>query len=223
MTKAAKTTSRKRYVERPDIRALLLDSAEALIREEGYAAATARKIASRVDLKHQVVFYYFGSQDELLVEVFRRSAKTHREALEKALNSSKPLSAMWNVIRDPDVTRFTLEFMALANHNEAIRDELAQNAADIRQLETEAVDRHLKERGIDPRLSPRLVSVLTNALGRLLVQEATLGIRDGHDEAEALVEGSLRSFEAMGDTTEGVGPIVQAMDFKEGDSSTYQP
>ncbi|MCJ8156574.1 TetR/AcrR family transcriptional regulator [Sphingomonas sp. LaA6.9] len=219
MTNAAKTAAKRRYVERPDIRTKLLDSAEALIREEGYAAATARKIASRVKLKHQAIFYYFGSQDELLIEVFRRSAKTHRENLEVALNSPKPLSAMWDVIRDPEVTRFTLEFMALANHNEAIRNELASNAAEVRNLETEAVDRHLKQRGIDPKLSPQLVSILTNALGRLLVQEATLGIHTGHHEAEALVEGSLRSFEAMGDTVEGVSPIVAAISATEG--TTY--
>jgi AcrR family transcriptional regulator len=74
----AKTRRKKRYVERPDIRSNLLDAAEALIWEDGYAAATARRIADRVGMKHQAVFYYFGSQDELLVEVFRRTAKSNR-------------------------------------------------------------------------------------------------------------------------------------------------
>ena len=54
-------------------------------------------------------------------------------------------------------------------------------------------------RGIKPRLSPQLVSVLTNALARLLVQEATLGIHAGHDEAQALVDASLSNFEARGE------------------------
>src|SRR5439155_24298703 len=112
MTLTARTPRKRRHVERPDIRASLLDAAEAIIREEGYASATARKIASRVGLKHQVVFYYFGSQEELLVEVFRRNARVQRDRLDAALHSGKPISAMWNMSRDPEVTRFTLEFMA---------------------------------------------------------------------------------------------------------------
>jgi TetR/AcrR family transcriptional regulator, regulator of autoinduction and epiphytic fitness len=214
MAENAATTKpprKRRYTEKPDIRANLLDAAESLIREEGYGAATARRIAERVGMKHQAVFYYFGSQDELLVEVFRRGAKAQRDRLEVALNSGKPIRAMWEIHRDPDVTKFVLEFMALANHNEAIRAEIAANAEVVRKLESDAVERHLKERGIEPRLSPQLVSVLTNGLARLLVQEANLGIIIGHEEAEALVSASMSSFEAQGNTTTGVAPIVDAM------------
>ena len=208
---AEKPPRKRRYVERPDIRASLLDAAEALIRDEGYGVATARRIAERVGMKHQAVFYYFGSQDELLVEVFRRAAKVQRERLELALNSEQPIRAMWDIHRDPDVTKFTLEFMALANHNDMIRVEIAQNAEDVRKLEADAVERHLKERGIEPLLSPQLVSILTSGLARLLGQEANLGIHLGHDEAEALVDGSLRTFEAIGVTTAKAETIVDAM------------
>lgn len=193
----------------------MLDAAEVLIREEGYGAATARKIAERVGMKHQAVFYYFGSQDDLLTEVFRRAAKVQRDRLKTALQTDKPIRAMWDIHRDPDVTRFTLEFMALANHNDTIRAEIARNAEEIRQLESKAVEQHLRERGIEPRLSPQLVSVLTNALARLLVQEATLGIHAGHEEAEALVSASMMSFELFGNMTEGVAPIVDAMSTPE--------
>lgn len=208
----------RRYVERPDIRAKLLDAAEALIREEGYGAATSRKIADRVGMKHQVIFYYFGSQDELLVEVFRRTAKSNRAVLEAALNSPHPLSAMWDVIRDPDVTRFTLEFMALANHNEAVREELARNAVEIRNLEEEAIDRHLRERGIQPRLSPLMVSIMTNSMARLLVQEAALGIHEGHEEALALSAEGFQGFEEMGHAVSGNAPVLDAIGDKVGTS-----
>lgn len=210
--KAPKTLkSPKRYVERPDVRVTLLDAAETLVREEGYAAATARRIASLVGMKHQVVFYYFGTQDDLLLALFRRVAGVHRERLKAALNSEHPLRAMWDLVRDPSSTRFTLEFMALANHNDAVRAEIASNAEAVRALEAEAVARHLQQRGIRPRLSPQLVSMLTNAVARLLVQEATLGIHAGHAEVETLVDASLRSFEAFGDTTDDMQSIVTAM------------
>ena len=211
MASTAVPPRRRRYVERPDVRTQLLDAAEALFREEGYAAATARSIATRAGLKHQVVFYYFGSQDELLLALLKRIAGTHRQRLEAALQAEHPISAMWQAIRDPHATRLTLEFMALANHNEAIRAELARNADEVRVLETQAIARHLQQRGIKPRLSPELVSILTNALARLLVQESALGISRGHDEVDALVDLSFRHFESRGDSAAAVEPIVAPM------------
>ena len=203
--------SKRRHVPRPDVRAKLLDAAETLFRDEGYAAATTRRIASRVGMKHQVVFYYFDSHDDLLLALFRREAESYRESLTAALNSDHPLRSMWEVISDPDVTKLGLEFMALANHNDAVRAEIASNAETVRALEAQAVARYLEHRGIRPRLSPQLVSILTNALARLLVQESTLGIHAGHEEAEALVDNSLRNFEASGGTASGVEAIVDAM------------
>lgn len=207
MTAIVKAPRKKRYVERPDIRATLLDAAEALVREEGYAAATARRIASKVGLKHQVVFYYFGTQDDLLLALVRRTSDQHREALTTVLASKQPLRGLWDLLRDRHATKFHLELLALANHNEAIRSELAIHAVIVRDLEAEAIARHLKVRGIELRLSPRLVSILTNALARLLVQESTLGIDAGHDEVEALVEESLRTFGLNGE--EALSPSPQ--------------
>jgi TetR/AcrR family transcriptional regulator, regulator of autoinduction and epiphytic fitness len=206
MTAIIKAPRKKRYVERPDIRATLLDAAEALVRDEGYAAATARRIASKVGLKHQVVFYYFGTQDDLLLALVRRTSDQHREALTTVLASEQPLRGLWNLLRDRHATKFHLELLALANHNEAIRSELASHAVTVRDLEAEAIARHLKARGIELRLSPRLVSILTNALARLLVQESTLGIDAGHDEVEALVEESLRTFGLIGEEVLGPSP-----------------
>lgn len=200
MSASAKTPRKKRFVERPDIRSTLLDAAESLIREEGYAAATARGIASKVGLKHQVVFYYFGTQDELLQALVTRTSEQHHKALTEALNSDAPLRGLWNLARDRDATKFHLELLALANHNEAIRTELARHAVTTRNLEAQAIERHLKAKGIEPRLSPQLVSILTNAIARLLIQESTIGIEAGHDEVEALVEDSLRIFESSGET-----------------------
>lgn len=211
MPAASSTRRKKRYVERPDVRAKLLDAAENVIRDEGYAAATVRRIAKKADLTHQAVFYYFGSQDELLLALYRRTADKHHERLIEALNSESPIHALWDVVRDPSSTSLGLEFMALANHNDAIRSEIAVRSEEFRAMEAKAIKRHLEARGIEPRLSPEMVAILTNALARLLVQEATLGIHSGHAEAEALVEASFANFEARGDTETGVEPLVGAI------------
>jgi len=211
MTARPRAKKQRRYVERPDVRQKLLDAAETVFREEGYGAATVRRIAKQAGMTHQAVFYYFGSQDELLLTLLRRVTESYFVNLEKALSSASPLRGLWDLVSDSNATKIGLEFIALANHNETIRAELASNAVKIREFEAEAVRKHLEEKGIEPRLSPELVSILTNSLARLLVQEATLGIHAGHEEAEALVDESLRNFEASGNSNPEVEPIVAAM------------
>lgn len=211
MSAPPKATRKRRYADRPDMRSKLLDAAEAVIREEGYAAATVRRIASKAEITHQAVFYYFGNQEELLVSLYRRSAEMHLERLREVLDLDHPIRAIWDVVRDPSTTGLGLEFMALANHNEAIRAEIADYSGKFRALEVAAIEKHLADRGIAPRLSPEMVSVLTNALARLLVQESVLGIVRGHEEAEALVEASLSHFESRGDTEAQLEPIVGAI------------
>ncbi len=66
-----------RRIGAPDAknRVLLLDAAEQLMLEEGYAAVTSRRLASKAGLKPQLVHYYFRTMEELFLEVFRRRAE----------------------------------------------------------------------------------------------------------------------------------------------------
>ena len=54
-------------------RSALLDAAQALMLEEGYAAVTSRRVAARADLKPQLVHYYFRTMDECASERYGRS------------------------------------------------------------------------------------------------------------------------------------------------------
>ena len=51
-------------------RAQLLDAAERLMRDEGYAAVTSRRVAAEAGLKPQLVHYYFRTMDDLFVDLF---------------------------------------------------------------------------------------------------------------------------------------------------------
>jgi TetR/AcrR family transcriptional regulator len=46
-------------------RAALLDAAEQIMLEEGYPAASSRRVAEKAGLKHPLVHYYFHGMDEL--------------------------------------------------------------------------------------------------------------------------------------------------------------
>lgn len=180
------------------LKSALLDAAQDILQEEGYASASVRNIAQRVGLKHQAVFYYFGAQEDLLLALFQRQAEANQARLAEALNSPQPVRALFDLVSDPAIVRLTLEFMAIANHSEVIRAEIARNAKITRKLETDGLTRYFKARGVTPHLSPQLISVLTNSLARLMVNEQALGINVGHKEAQAYLDACLAEFEARG-------------------------
>ncbi len=66
-------------------RAQLLDAAELLLLEEGYAAVTSRRVAAKAGLKPQLVHYYFRTMDDLFLEVFRRRAEENVARVERAI------------------------------------------------------------------------------------------------------------------------------------------
>src|SRR4051812_8386945 len=141
-----------RRIGAPDAknRGVLLDAAEELLLEEGYAAVTSRRVASEAGLKPQLVHYYFRTMEDLFLAVFRRGAEAAVVRQERALASSQPLWALWELSNDPEGNAFTIEFAALANHRKAIKTELARYGEQFRVRQREAVIEALHDHGIDP-------------------------------------------------------------------------
>src|SRR5580692_12726684 len=60
----------------------LLDAAEQLLYEVGYAGVTTRAVAETAGVNHGLVHYYFGSMDELLTQTLERFVDQLAVALE---------------------------------------------------------------------------------------------------------------------------------------------
>ena len=198
--------TRKLGAESSSTRTALVEAAHRLLRDEGYSAITSRRVAAEAGLKPQLVHYYFRSMDDLLLEVLHGAGEQMLRRLTELMQSEKPLRALWEFSSDPTGLNVTSEFTALASRNEAIRDALRHYADRFREMQTEAVERHLKQRGIEPQISPVVVSVLMVSLANTLVREQALGMVMGHAEAEALVEECLRQFEQSGDSDTPILP-----------------
>jgi AcrR family transcriptional regulator len=188
--------TRRMGLENSSSRTALMDGVEAVMREEGYAALTARSVAERAGLKHQLVYYYFQTMDDLLLATYRRHIGRVRERTEQAFRQPRPLHAFWEVCSNPFDARLNMEFMAMANHNEAIRIETTAFGEEIRQV-------GLKEAGaqIDgtpmgrEMFSPLAVTQAIAAIGNTVGIETTLGIEGGHAETRAMVEWWLNRLE----------------------------
>lgn len=61
-------------------RDLLIDATIKVMVEDGYAAATSRRVAGEAGVKPALVHYYFPTMDELYLDVFRRGAAATRNA-----------------------------------------------------------------------------------------------------------------------------------------------
>lgn len=190
---------RKIGQENSATRAALLDAAELLMLEEGYAAVTSRRLGAKAEVKPQLVHYYFRTMDDLFIAVFQRMAERGLKAATESLQSDQPLRVLWEQSRDPSGAAMNLEFMALANHRKVVRAEIAKYGERLRQIQQEALAQHFKRRGIEPRIPPGVVSLLATSVGLVLGMEAAVGMSNAHAETVALVEANLHRFETAGD------------------------
>jgi AcrR family transcriptional regulator len=176
---------------------VLVDAAEELMLEEGYAAVTSRRVAQRANLKPQLVHYYFRSMDDLFLAIHRKRVEEGLARQERALAADQPLWAWWDYSRDPRGTALTMEFIALANHRKAIRSEIANSAELLRVEQLRSFTLLLEQHGVDPAEFPPVVcTVLLSSVSRLLgIEQEALGLSSGHAETIEFVERFIRRLE----------------------------
>ncbi|WP_102142442.1 TetR/AcrR family transcriptional regulator [Mycobacterium hubeiense] len=187
-----------RRIGAPDAknRGVLIDAAEQLMLEEGYAAVTSRRVADRAGLKPQLVHYYFRTMEDLFMAVFRRRAEEGLDVLAKALESPQPLWALWRFVTDPAGARLAMEFMGLANHRKALREEIAYFGERFREEQRKALTTALENYGIDtPDVPPVVWSVFATSVSWVLVMERALGMSAGHAETLEFCDRWLRRLE----------------------------
>jgi AcrR family transcriptional regulator len=188
--------------ESTETRSAILDATIEIMREEGYAAVSSRRIAARAGLKSKLVHYYFRNMDELFLAVYKRIEDEHFTQLAKTLASDKPLRALWRLNLDSTNTRMVQELNALASHRKMLRAEIARASERLRLLQAAVLERAIKESksGVSG-LPPMVLSVLALAVSRLLAMDQVLGVSAGHAE-------TLRCIEALLDHIEEGGPLL---------------
>lgn len=77
-----------------DTRSALVDAALDVLRTDGFAAATARKIAGRAGVNQGLVFYHFGSVVDLLLAALDEVSARRRERYEAARTSVSKASEL---------------------------------------------------------------------------------------------------------------------------------
>jgi AcrR family transcriptional regulator len=189
-------------------RSSLLNAAESLMRESGYAAVTSRRLAARAGLKPQLVHYYFRTMDDLFLALFRRVAAGFAQRQTAILKSKEPLRALWNLTSDPKAVVLSYEFVALANHRKAIRAEIAEVGDRLREGQARILARCLGDTATGAtRRPPVLSAILLDSLARTLALESALGVSVGHAAARATIGRFIRQVDRSSQT-KGKGPAA---------------
>jgi len=186
--------TRRLGTETAKTRYVLLDAAESLMRESGYAAVTSRRLAAQAGCKPQLVHYYFRTMDDLFIALFRRIADAIFARQAQALADPQPLGVLWELMSDPADVVLHHEFIALANHRKPLRAEIAAFGQQYRANQQEILARAVPA---GSPVSPPALAVIGELVARGMVLERALGMDAGHAEAATAVAALLA---ALADT-----------------------
>jgi AcrR family transcriptional regulator len=200
MCMTAAPASRRLGAADSKTRARLVDAAEQLLLEEGYAAVSSRRVGAAAGLKPQLVHYYFRSMDDLFLEVFRRRADENLARVERAIATGSSLRTLWELNADPRGAAFMIEFVALANHRKVIRTEIANYAERYRAMQLEALTGALADAGVtDDQVPPVVALLVMTGLSQVLSIEQAIGLTAGHQSTLDFVDAAIGRLEPAGD------------------------
>jgi AcrR family transcriptional regulator len=187
---------RRRAADDSRARTALLDAAQQLMLEEGYAAVSSRRVGAKAGANPAMVYYYFDTMDGLFIELFRRGAERSLDRLALALLSAQPLWGFWDATHDISDSALINEFIALANHRKAIRTEIATYSRKFRQMQLDVLSRILKSYGVDAEVWPTVTIVLAvDSISRYMLVEEEFDIDTGHAEMVSVIERFIHDLE----------------------------
>jgi AcrR family transcriptional regulator len=129
-----------------DTRAALIEAAIAALRESGFAGASARRIAQRAGCNQALVFYHFGSVNDLLIaaleEVSARRMAAYRDLLDRSGTLAELIAGARGVFEaDLDAGHVTVltEMISGAQSVPGLGDRVAAVLAPWRDFAAQAV------------------------------------------------------------------------------------
>lgn len=175
----------------------ILDGAEATIVEEGYGALSSRRVAERVGIKQRLVYYYFETMDEVVIETFRRLSQRELDRMRTSLCCDMPVRQLWDVCIHTADARVTSEFMALAHRNEGLRQEVVHFIEESRRIQAEAIQRSLTRAQVSLPLDANGLALAATSVALSMTREDALGVTKGHDSLITLIESLIDRIEPI--------------------------
>ena len=182
--------------QRRDATEALLDAAESLLVEVGYAAITVRKLADRAGVNHGLVHYYFGSMEEVFLQTLERFTDRLIERQQQLYAAEEPFVRKWRTAMgylradfESGYQKVWFELQAMAWNHDEMRDRVAAVLCRWIDVLMPAFDVGLDELGVDKTRYPTAAVVsLVTTFNQGVMLEQLSGVSTGHDELLAMIE-----------------------------------
>jgi AcrR family transcriptional regulator len=166
----------------------LLDAAERLLVTDGYAKISTRRVAQEARVNPGLVHYYFGSMEELLMQVLERFTAGLIERQRSMYSADGPFIEKWRAAwryHEQDLAagypKLWFELQAMAWNEPRLRERLVAVNEEWRAVLAEALAGARDEIPTDgPPMGAVVALVMWLAQGAQL--ERLLGIDQGHGE-----------------------------------------
>jgi TetR/AcrR family transcriptional regulator len=180
-----------------------MDAAERLLIEMSWSEVTVRRLATEAGLNHGLVHYYFGSMEELFVQVLERFTSRLIERQRAMYSGDAPFIEKWRSAvryldedRESGYQKIWYELQSMAWNRPELRARVASVDDAWRSLLTEAFSTAMKEYGIDRRRFPvEAVVALVITFNEGIILERLSGISTGHEELLTTIDRWLQTLE----------------------------
>jgi AcrR family transcriptional regulator len=187
-------------------RTALLDAAEHLLIEDGYAGITTRQLAAEASVNHGLVHYYFGSVAELLFQAMERFTARLMERQRALYGSDGCFIDKWRTamrLIDEDVEsgypKIWAELHALAWNRPEYRERMARVQLEWREVFGDAIARARDELDLEHSpFPPEAFVALVATFNSGLLLERLIGLDQGHRELLDAIDHWLNSLQRSG-------------------------
>ena len=167
----------------------ILDSAERLLVQVGYANVTTRALAAEAGVNQGLIHYYFGALEEVFLQVLDRFTARLIERQRAMYASDAPFREKWRTawrFQAEDLAsgydKIWLELQAMAWNRPELRARVAHVNAEWRAVLREAFGRAAAEYGLDEATWPvEALTALVMTMGQGYQLEHLAGIEEGHE------------------------------------------
>jgi AcrR family transcriptional regulator len=178
----------------------LLDAAERLLVDVGYAGVTTRRLAEEAGVNNGLVHYYFGSLENVMVRALERFTE-RLIARQRAMYADPdvPFIEKWRtamrflVSEDVAYEKVWYELQALAWNRPELRESVDRVQGEWRAVLTEAFAEPHKRYGMEMPLDALVSLVVTFNEGVIL--ERLSGVEEGHQALLDWIDGWLEAKE----------------------------
>ena len=184
----------------------LMNAAERLLITQGHAALSTRRVAEEAGLNHGLVHYYFGSIEELFVQVLERFTQRLIARQREMYALDVPFIEKWRramrYLEADEASgyhKIWFELQALSWNRPQLRERVARVNAEWREVLTQAFTAAAREYGSDNETFPvpAIVS-LVMTFNEGVILETLCGVKEGHDELLNAIDRWLTSLGESG-------------------------